>query len=144
MRYPSGLVHKAFLTNGSLVSRPHPLTKKRVGDHWAISWLCWFSSLDSEQANEIAQHHSCVEASQSNILLRYKEFYSISRLLTQHNQGSTPLVTRPFSSWEGRVWSGDKTRPLVAHSLASSSTVVAGWVSSYHLPLLTVKTVTIS
>ena len=120
---------------------------KGSGDHWAFSWLCRVSSLDFEQANELAQSHThtCVEASQWNIPLRYiKNFIQKSRLLTWHNQGSAPIVTRPFSSWEDRVWSGDKTRPMVAHSLASSSTVVAWWVSSYHLPLITVKTVTMS
>ena len=28
--------------------------RKGSGDHWVISWLCWVSSLDAEQLNELA------------------------------------------------------------------------------------------
>ena len=43
----------------ALVSCPDPTLSrgKGSGDHRALSWLCRVSSIDSEQANEIAQRH---------------------------------------------------------------------------------------
>ena len=38
---------------------------KGSADHWVFSWLCRVSSLYSEQANEIALCHICVQTSQS-------------------------------------------------------------------------------
>ena len=43
-----------------LVSCPDPTLSrgKGSGGHWAISWLCRVSSLDTEQPNEVVLHHA--------------------------------------------------------------------------------------
>ena len=49
-----------YQTTAALVSCPDPTLSrgKGSGDHWAISWLCQVSSLDTEQPNEIALRHA--------------------------------------------------------------------------------------
>jgi len=64
---------------------------KGSGDYWAISWLCWVSSLVFGQANEIVPCHSSI-------------FNPKSILLTQHSKEIAQLAIRPFSSWEGKRW----------------------------------------
>ena len=54
----------------SLVPTAHPLLTKRVWRSLSISWLCWVSSFDSEQANEIAQ---CYNSTASENVLRHKD-----------------------------------------------------------------------
>ena len=61
IQYVIGLTKKTFcpLVTYRLVSYPDPTLSrgKGSGDHGTLSWLCGVSSIDSEQANEIAQRN---------------------------------------------------------------------------------------
>ena len=105
---------------------------KRSGDHWAISWLCRVSSLDTEQSNEIALRHATMcstdrpiccraEIEDEQICIcpktakefqpattRYSSHMTNGILLTPHNQEVTQWSPDPFS--RERVGSGHETR----------------------------------
>ena len=73
----------------SLIPRPHPLTRKRTW--WLFSWLCQVTSLNSEQANELA-HHASVTLANEIALLRFSRWSSVIRLRMHDLSGSFACV----------------------------------------------------
>ena len=139
-----------FPGSGSLVLCPDPTLSqgKGLGDHWAFSWLCRVSSLNSEQANEIV-HHTCVEANQWNtctIEVIIHIFKNQDCWLGKTKEALNSYQYRPFSSWEGGAWAQDYCFSHPQFSLTKSGLRCESLRTSYRLTdcLLTCSLVVIS
>ena len=138
-----GVVWHAAL---ELVSSPDPTLSrgKGSGDHWAISWLCRVSSLDTEQPNEIVLRHATMCS------IDWPTFRSLVprphpcrccatqvTWLMDFADSAQPrnrsMVTRPFSSWEGGVSERDYSRVALFLDLFFFNSSVLH--SIYYIPL---------
>jgi len=105
-----------------LVPRPAFSQGKGFGNYWAISWLCWLSSIDFESTLITCLHDvRPISLVYAHAWMTWHYFIGLSRIKTVDSaqQRNRSIVIRPFSSWE--VGSGYKTKgggviTLVGHS----------------------------